>query len=106
MDPYHRLDYLLCRLTRKLINHVSLFALAWGFLGFMIGMISALDAISVATGISSSVLAGGLKVGEIASRARISGASIEEAIQETIDYGIGQDFQGGFLNYKPKLKSL
>ena len=52
------------------------------------------------------LFAGGLKVGEIASRARISGASIEEAIQETIDYGIGQDFQGGFLNYKPKLKSL
>ena len=50
--------------------------------------------------------AAGLKVGEIASRARISGASFEEAIQETIDYGIGQDFQGGFLNYKPKLKSL
>ena len=41
----------------------------------------------------------GLKVGEIASNERISGASIEKAIQKTIDYGIGQDFQGGFLNY-------
>ena len=52
------------------------------------------------------LFAGGLKVGEIASRARISGASIEQTIQETIDYGIGQDFKGGFLNYKPKQKSL
>ena len=43
--------------------------------------------------------AAGLKVGEIASRARISGASIEEAIKRTVDYGIGQDFNGGFLNY-------
>ena len=44
--------------------------------------------------------AAGLKVGEIAAKARISGASIEQTIQETIDYGIGQDFKGGFLNFK------
>ena len=42
----------------------------------------------------------GLKVGEIAANSRINGASIEEAIQKTIDYGIGQDFEGGFLNFK------
>ncbi|MEB3286044.1 MAG: hypothetical protein VKJ04_00930 [Vampirovibrionales bacterium] len=41
----------------------------------------------------------GLKVGEIASRARLSGKSIEKSIAETVSYGIGQDFVGGFLNY-------
>ncbi len=49
--------------TRKLIKHVSLFALIWGFLGFMIGMIGALDAISMAGDIATPVLAGGLKIG-------------------------------------------
>tara|TARA_B100000900_G_scaffold408135_1_gene421927 strand:+ start:185 stop:1276 length:1092 start_codon:yes stop_codon:yes gene_type:complete len=42
----------------------------------------------------------GLKVGEIAANERLSGASIEKAIQKSIDYGIGQDFKGGFLNYR------
>lgn len=41
----------------------------------------------------------GLKVGEIASKVRKSGGTIEEAIRATIDYGIGQDFLGGFMNY-------
>ena len=49
--------------TQILIKHIGLFALVFGFLGFMIGMIGAMDAISIATSISSSVLAGGLKVG-------------------------------------------
>ena len=46
-----------------LIKHISLFALVFGFFGFMMGMIEAFDAISRATGISAGVLAGGLKVG-------------------------------------------
>lgn len=49
--------------TRKLIKHVSLFALIWGFLGFMIGMIGALDAIAVVNDIATPVLASGLKIG-------------------------------------------
>jgi hypothetical protein len=42
----------------------------------------------------------GLKVGEIAAKARLSGAIVEQAIEKTIRYGIGQDFDGGFFNYK------
>lgn len=49
--------------TKKLISHISLFALVFGFLGFMIGMITAMDAISLAGDIATPVLAGGLKVG-------------------------------------------
>ncbi|RAP27574.1 hypothetical protein DID74_00275 [Candidatus Marinamargulisbacteria bacterium SCGC AG-333-B06] len=48
------------------------------------------------------LFAAGLKVGEIAARARLNGASVEEAIQATVDYGIGQDFDGGFMNFNPK----
>lgn len=47
---------------QKLISHVSLFALIFGFLGFMLGMIQALDVISVNTSISSGILAKGLKI--------------------------------------------
>jgi len=46
------------------------------------------------------LMAGGLKVGEIASRVRINGGIIESAIEQTINYGIGMDFQGGFLNFR------
>ncbi|PQJ69295.1 MotA/TolQ/ExbB proton channel family protein [Polaribacter butkevichii] len=46
----------------KLIKSVSLFALVWGFLGMMIGLIGAFDAISITDGISHGVLAGGLKI--------------------------------------------
>ena len=46
-----------------LIKHISLFALVFGFFGFMMGMIGAFDAISRATDISAGVLASGLKVG-------------------------------------------
>jgi len=44
--------------------------------------------------------AAGLKVGEIAARARLAGAGLEESIRRTVEHGIGQDFEGGFLNYK------
>lgn len=48
--------------TTSLIKHISLFALVFGFLGFMLGMIGAFDAISVANHISQQVLAAGLKI--------------------------------------------
>ena len=48
------------------------------------------------------LFAAGLKVGEIAAHARLNGASLEESIQATVDYGIGQDFDGGFINFDPK----
>lgn len=43
--------------------------------------------------------AAGLKVGEIAARARQAGASVEAAVKACVDSGYGQDFDGGFLNY-------
>lgn len=42
----------------------------------------------------------GLKVGEIATKSILKGLSSEEAIEETVKYGIGQDFKGGFFNFK------
>ena len=41
----------------------------------------------------------GLKVGEIATKAKLRSLSSEEAINETIKHGIGQDFKGGFFNF-------
>jgi hypothetical protein len=46
----------------KLIKSISLFALVWGFLGMMIGLIGAFDAISITEGISHKILAAGLKI--------------------------------------------
>jgi len=46
----------------KLIKSVSLFALVWGFLGMMISLIIACDAISVANRIAHNILAIGLKL--------------------------------------------
>ena len=48
---------------QQLVSSISLFALVWGFLGNLIGLIGAFDAISVATSISHEVLAAGLKIG-------------------------------------------
>jgi hypothetical protein len=45
-----------------LVSSISLFALVWGFLGQMIGLITAFDYIEAAGDISPSMLAGGLKV--------------------------------------------
>lgn len=45
------------------IKHISLFALVWGFLGLMIGLITAFDSISSTGGISTSAFASGLKIG-------------------------------------------
>ncbi|OSY87474.1 hypothetical protein WH52_11450 [Tenacibaculum holothuriorum] len=47
---------------QKIVHHVGLFALVWGFLGQMIGLIGAFDSISIANDVSPQVLAGGLKV--------------------------------------------
>jgi hypothetical protein len=43
--------------------------------------------------------AAGLKVGEIAAKARKSGKSPEAAIAACVEHGIGQDFPGGFFNF-------
>ena len=48
--------------TQKLIASLSLFALVWGFLGQIIGLISAFDSISSLGNVAPEVLAGGLKV--------------------------------------------
>jgi len=48
--------------TTSLISSIALFAIVWGFLGQIIGLISAFDAIEAAGDISPTVLAGGLKV--------------------------------------------
>ena len=48
----------------QLIKSISLFALVFGFLGFTIGLIGALDAITSVNGdIATGVLAGGIKIG-------------------------------------------
>ena len=43
----------------------------------------------------------GLKVGELCANSRLQGKSIEETIKISVDHGIGQDFEGGFLNLAP-----
>ena len=48
--------------TITLVSSVSLFVLVWGFLGQMIGLIGAFDAIEAAGDVAPSVLAGGLKI--------------------------------------------
>lgn len=48
--------------TITLVSSLSLFVLVWGFLGQMLGLISAFDAIQAAGDISPAILAGGLKV--------------------------------------------
>lgn len=48
--------------TITVVSSVSLFVLVWGFLGQMMGLISAFDAIEAAGDVAPSILAGGLKV--------------------------------------------
>ncbi|MCK5637166.1 MAG: MotA/TolQ/ExbB proton channel family protein [Flavobacteriaceae bacterium] len=52
--------------TMSLIGSIGLFAVVWGFLGQIIGLIAAFDAIELAGDISPSVMAGGLKVSFLA----------------------------------------
>jgi hypothetical protein len=50
--------------NRKLVAHISLFALAWGFLGNLVGLIVAFDTIGSVNGdIATPVMANGLKIG-------------------------------------------
>ena len=46
----------------SLVKHLSLFALVWGFLGQMIGLIGAFDAIEIQGDVAPAVLAGGIKI--------------------------------------------
>ena len=46
----------------SLVKHISLFALVWGFLGQMVGIISAFDSVESLGNVSPSVLAGGIKI--------------------------------------------
>ncbi|MCF2875301.1 MULTISPECIES: hypothetical protein [unclassified Tenacibaculum] len=47
---------------QKLVSHISLLALVWGFMGFMIGMISAFDQVTFDAGMHPSIFASGLKI--------------------------------------------
>ena len=49
--------------THKLINSLALFSFVFGVLGFVIGMLGALDDISHANNVAPQVLAGGFKIG-------------------------------------------
>ena len=49
--------------THKLINSLALFSFVFGVLGFVIGMLGALDDISHANNFAPQVLAGGFKIG-------------------------------------------
>lgn len=50
--------------NRKLVAHISLFALVWGFLGHFIGLIVAFDTISAVKGdIATPMMANGIKIG-------------------------------------------
>lgn len=48
--------------TITLVSSISLFVLVWGFLGQMLGLIGAFDAVQAAGDVAPSILAGGLKV--------------------------------------------
>lgn len=50
---------------QKLIASLSLFALVWGFLGQIIGLIGAFDSIESFGNVSPGVIAGGIKVASL-----------------------------------------
>ncbi len=50
---------------QKLVASISLFALVWGFLGQIIGLIGAFDAIESFGNIAPSIIAGGIKVASL-----------------------------------------
>ncbi|ARV16218.1 MotA/TolQ/ExbB proton channel family protein [Polaribacter sp. SA4-12] len=52
--------------THKLISSLALFSFVFGVLGFVIGLLQALEMISVANSVSSQVLAVGFRVGLLA----------------------------------------
>ncbi len=48
--------------TINLLKSITLFALVWGFLGHIIGMVGAFDAIESMDNVSSSTMASGIKI--------------------------------------------
>lgn len=54
-------------ILKKEVKEIGLLALAFGFLGQLIGLIGAFEGIEAMGGVSQSVLAGGLKVSSITS---------------------------------------
>ena len=52
--------------NRELVKSIGLFALAFGVLGFILGMLGALEAIAVASFVSTQLLAAGLKLALLA----------------------------------------
>lgn len=48
--------------TISLISSFTLFALVWGFLGHIIGMIGAFDAIEASGGVTQPIFAAGIKI--------------------------------------------
>ncbi len=48
--------------TISLISSITLFALVWGFLGHIIGMIGAFDAIESMGSVSQEIMAAGIKI--------------------------------------------
>ena len=48
--------------TISLVSSITLFALVWGFLGHIIGMIGAFDAIESVGEVSAGVMAAGIKI--------------------------------------------
>jgi hypothetical protein len=52
--------------THKLINSLALFSFVFGVLGFVIGLLQALEVISIANSVSNQVLAAGFRVGLLA----------------------------------------
>ena len=52
--------------TIKLVSSIALFALVWGFLGQIIGLITAFDAIEASGTVSYDIFASGLKISFLA----------------------------------------
>ncbi len=48
--------------TCSLLSSIGALTLAWGFVGLLIGLIGAFDAIEAVDGVSMGIMAGGLKV--------------------------------------------
>jgi len=49
--------------TRNLLKELSLFSFVFGVLGFIIGLLGALEELAISSDIAPQVLAGGFKVG-------------------------------------------
>ena len=54
-------------ILKKEVKEIGLLALAFGFLGQLIGLMGAFEGIEAMGGVSQSILAGGLKVSSITS---------------------------------------